>query len=400
MRICIARLPLIAVMGVCVALQPGASRAAETNLVSTEAALALREREECKKNLGVIHAAITAYRRDRLDLPMWLSDLVPKYIADPNVLVCPVSRRTGALEPPPLSDPRIPCSYVFEFNPLPLGALSPNDPNRTRREWKRRQMGLLGSDVPVVRCRLHSPTLNLSFDGKLFEAPSRWEDAFTNIIASSNLEPARLFANEPRRGTLKYPVRSVKATPKQLDLSKFYNVGLNENWLGKTNENYSAAPRGLQVINGTTFDLRGLVQLAGAGVNKRFPQRVGGVPVKLKCKRLHFLHSLAGWTKGDEGKPAGSYVIKFTGNSARLEIPLVCGKDVGLWRRLSAQPEPGAVRPVWESAASSAGKSAGVRSRLFVTTWTNIAPEAEIESIEIVSDPARGGLILAAISAE
>ncbi len=53
------------------------------------------DRQECIKQLEKVHQAIQAYRRDHKDLPNWLSDLVPKYITDTNLLVCPVTRRTG-----------------------------------------------------------------------------------------------------------------------------------------------------------------------------------------------------------------------------------------------------------------------------------------------------------------
>src|SRR5882757_5687382 len=58
-------------------------------------ALAANEKEECTKNLKIIYDSIEAYRKDHKDLPNWLSDLVPDYLADANVLICPVCRRTG-----------------------------------------------------------------------------------------------------------------------------------------------------------------------------------------------------------------------------------------------------------------------------------------------------------------
>src|SRR5262245_25483306 len=55
--------------------------------------LAANEKEDCTKNLKVIYDGIEAYRKDHKDLPNWLSDLVPDYLPDANVLVCPVCRR-------------------------------------------------------------------------------------------------------------------------------------------------------------------------------------------------------------------------------------------------------------------------------------------------------------------
>src|SRR5271169_137385 len=109
------------------------------------AGLAAEEKDACIANLKKIYEAIQAYQIEHQDLPNWLSDLVPQYLPDANVLVCPVCRRTGKTESPPLADPKLSSSYLFEFCPVPLGNEAPKAPARTRREWKRRQMGLVGS---------------------------------------------------------------------------------------------------------------------------------------------------------------------------------------------------------------------------------------------------------------
>ena len=66
--------------------------AAESNESSQ---LAVKDKEGCIRNLKTIYAAVQAYQKDQKDLPNWFSDLVPKYLPDVTVLMCPVSRRTG-----------------------------------------------------------------------------------------------------------------------------------------------------------------------------------------------------------------------------------------------------------------------------------------------------------------
>src|ERR1041384_143488 len=117
---------------------------AQTNSAVPETDLATEEKDGCTRNLKVIYAAIQAYQSDHKDIPNWLSDLVPDYLSDANVLVCPVCRRTGKVEAQKLADPKIPSSYLFEFCPVPLGSEFPNEATKTRREWKRRQMGMVG----------------------------------------------------------------------------------------------------------------------------------------------------------------------------------------------------------------------------------------------------------------
>ncbi len=142
------------------------------------------ESAACKKNLEKINAALEAYRNDHHDVPNWLSDLVPKYLAATNLLVCPVSARTGQQSPFGVLDPKIYTSYLYEFTPTPIPEIVKGafpGPKMTMREWKRQQMKLVGPEVPLVRCLLHEPALNLSIGGKVYESPVYWELNFTNV---------------------------------------------------------------------------------------------------------------------------------------------------------------------------------------------------------------------------
>jgi hypothetical protein len=185
---------------------------AQTAAITNGAKLAAQERQACSKNLKAIYAAIQAFQADRHDLPNWLSDLVPQYLPDANVLTCPTCRRTGQAEAPPLTDPKLPSSYLFEFCPVPLGQAAPGAPTRTRREWKRRQMELVGLQVPLVRCRHHRPVLNLGFDGTIYGSPPSWELLFTNKVSAADLTGARIFADEPARAP-KAPKKAGRAEP-------------------------------------------------------------------------------------------------------------------------------------------------------------------------------------------
>ena len=146
----------------------------------------------CKKNLEKIAAAILAYRKDNKDVPNWLSDLYPKYLSDPNVLLCSVTLKTERLSPFGAPDPKLRCSYLYEFAQTPMTAVVKSafgGPLRTNRDWKRQQMGLVGSDVPIVRCLLHKPVLNLSFGGKIYESPLFWEQNFVDVVKMEDFSP-------------------------------------------------------------------------------------------------------------------------------------------------------------------------------------------------------------------
>jgi eukaryotic-like serine/threonine-protein kinase len=158
------------------------------------------EEELCFKNLQKIHAAIMAYRKDHKKMPDWLGDLVPAYLDDTNCLICPVQARTG--EKPDLSsmeDRKVTSSYLYEFSartntfPDPYGVAAPGD---TMQAWKEKQLARYGPVVPVIRCRLHTQQLSITFDGqRMKNNGGRWEDEAEQKLknqqgAGTNAAPA------------------------------------------------------------------------------------------------------------------------------------------------------------------------------------------------------------------
>jgi hypothetical protein len=370
---------------------------------------AAEEKRACTRNLKTIYDAIQAYQLDHHDLPNWLSDLVPQYLPDPNVLICPVCRRTGESEAPPLADPKLPSSYLYEFCPLPLGPAATNAPNRTRREWKRRQMGLVGAQVPIVRCRHHQPVLNLSFDGKVYESPPMWETLLTNRVSLADLSPVHLFADSspsPARpaaqtGGRRFPARDPEAGKGLLNLTRFYNARLSEPWQGGKGDDLAALPKGLQTFGGVDFDVRGIVQLRSLSPSAtNFPPVIQGIAVKQKCQRVHFLHAAAFGASPDDGKQIGTYVVHYAANEWRLEIPIRYGHEVRSWHTAAGEPPARKeLKAVWQG-QNAATRNNGGPIRLFLTTWTNVAPGLEIESIDYVSSMAVPAPFLVAITVE
>jgi hypothetical protein len=367
------------------------------------AELAAEEKDACTQNLKIIYQAIQAYELDHKDLPNWLSDLVPKYLPDANVLICPVCRRTGKTEDPALADPKLPSSYLFEFCPNYVDTGNPTGPTHTRREWKRRQMGLVGSAVPVVRCRQHNPVLNLAFDGRIYESPAAWERLFTNRLDIDELKAPRLFAGElPPKvpAPSRFPKRDAKAGPDLLDLTRYYNVSLSEAWLGKESATLAALPEGLQTLAKVEFDVRGIVQAGGQGLaDKKYPRQIKGIAVRRKCRHLHFLHAACKATAADSGVQIGSYFVHYAGNTARLEIPIVYGHEVQDWiAPADEHAAPSELTVAW--LGHDFAKSPAETLRLFTSTWTNLAPDTEIESVDFVSSMAGPAPFLVAITAD
>jgi tetratricopeptide (TPR) repeat protein/predicted DNA-binding protein YlxM (UPF0122 family) len=142
---------------------------------SEEVQQARRKLEECMERMRIIGNALKAYETEKGDLPNWLSDLVPNYLNDPKLLICPAKK--GGKE-----DIRLPCSYVYTFRPE---SWIPFDPYYNV-EWEKAKLKYYGGIVPILSCEHF--TLNrklfLSYDGEIYEAVN-WENtpqALTGIL--------------------------------------------------------------------------------------------------------------------------------------------------------------------------------------------------------------------------
>jgi len=125
------------------------------------------EMKPCSENLQKIHEALEQYKKDKSELPGFLSDLIPDYL-DKDALLCP----THPSERPPLiPDPELPCSYGYQYSNTPFSGLG----GKTQRQWKDEQRRICGDIVPLVRCYGHGQCLNLSFDGRMYISSLVWE---------------------------------------------------------------------------------------------------------------------------------------------------------------------------------------------------------------------------------
>ena len=157
--------------------------------------------EICTQNLIAIGKSIQVYLTDKGDYPEWLSDLYhPKYLPDPDVLICPGDRNGGMALFSPNIDPKMPVSYGYQFRPA-------------YRRKKTEERLMFGDVVPLVRCRHHpnlgSPCLNLSFAFKISKSLSRWEDAPEQLYETPEQTIAALEAGlerQPHHERLSYYV--------------------------------------------------------------------------------------------------------------------------------------------------------------------------------------------------
>jgi hypothetical protein len=188
-----------------------------------------------------------------------------------------------------------------------------------------------------------------------------------------------------------------------IDLADHFNLALTETWLTSdpSRENsFSELPQGVVRLTGVDFDVRGVVQLAGASANTLdCPQRVSDVRAGRVCRFLHVLHGTRRWETN--GVPIGRYVIHYADKRQR-EWPIVYGQDVrDFWKRKNTnEPEgPASLVEAWTGHNAEATANGRV-IRLFKASWKNPRPDVPIESIDFESDLTNCEPFLIAITAE
>jgi hypothetical protein len=153
------------------------------------------EAEQCRQNLIRISHAIQEYRRGHLRLPDRLRELVPDYLPRADLLVCPASKQAGEKASVDVNtDGMTTGSYLYEFESRPMTNGLAQGLGMTLRNWRQLQMGRVGGDLPMVRCTNHSPALNLSFGGKIYETSGDWEDRFSSLVEAHDLRLETLLA--------------------------------------------------------------------------------------------------------------------------------------------------------------------------------------------------------------
>jgi peroxiredoxin/tetratricopeptide (TPR) repeat protein len=141
-------------------------------------------RAACARQLKVIGRALAAYRRDKGELPPYLSALYPRYVADRKLFHCPADASPGQPVFAPAADPKLPVSYIYQMNEhrdAPGMLLGPRPPGGRAVTWRRLKLAQrlnFGDRVPVVSCWHHRRPpflLNLTLTGQVYRCVIMWE---------------------------------------------------------------------------------------------------------------------------------------------------------------------------------------------------------------------------------
>ena len=194
--------------------------------------------------------------------------------------------------------------------------------------------------------------------------------------------------------------RSAQAGPDLVDLSKHYTSSLDDNWFCHAGHDLRDLPKGIQVLGGTAFDIRGLVQLAASKsidvTGVVFPEAVRGIAVGRKGRRLAFLQAC--FWHAQEGAKLGEYVIHYEDGRTK-SAPIIYGQNIrDWWVRPEGEPLTEA-EAVWRG-SNPATDSMGLTTQLIKYTWENPLPEVKISTIDFVSDLIEAGPFLVALTVE
>ncbi|MHA3770716.1 hypothetical protein ACXR0O_04160 [Verrucomicrobiota bacterium sgz303538] len=122
-----------------------------------------------KAQMHQIWEALMKYKKDKGKLPDALSDLVPAYLPDPAVLISPAETRTGRRGNNGFDDPKLKCSYCYEFSGIRFNN------NKSFREIKEEQIEEFGPVVPILRCFSYDVIINVAYSGDIYETALMWE---------------------------------------------------------------------------------------------------------------------------------------------------------------------------------------------------------------------------------
>jgi eukaryotic-like serine/threonine-protein kinase len=240
----------------------------------------------------------------------------------------------------------------------------------------------------------------------------------------------------------RWPRRDPHTSPLQVNLDSSY-TGVLDNcfcptWNDSENDNHLAnLPVGLQRLGGVLFDVRGVVWLRPRFPRPNdavframwhdFPERVDGVAIGRRFRKLHVLHAASTYSgfdafdptsmkgavgsgafdppsmEGAGGKPSviAAYVLRFA-DGTQHEQEVVYGRDLrDWWWGGRGDPADAAERATvaWTGTNPVAEKYEA-KLRLFLSTFENPRPEVEVASIDFVSKLTLAAPFLVAMTVE
>lgn len=240
----------------------------------------------------------------------------------------------------------------------------------------------------------------LEIRGSAAIAVHDWERAIADFARCRSLRN-RLAQGPGGRVSGAVPPRTANTSERHIDLGDFFNEALSPRWTIPFDPRQAlgldALPRGLVEMDGVTFEIRGVVQLAATESRLRratFPVAARGIRVPALSRRLHFLHATDG--EAPVGTVVGTIAIYFDGGSV-TELPLRYGEELGAaFSRNRDLPRAASSSVAWSTEVAGQFR----HQTLYRTTWENPTPGNPVVLVDYRSAVARQGPCLFAITAD
>jgi len=236
--------------------------------------------------------------------------------------------------------------------------------------------------------------------GRAATALRQWTQAISDFAQSRRLrERLSQGMGLPDLGTI--PPSSSGRDGRFVNLEDYFNGTLSPGWIipgdARTAMGLPELPCGVVELEGTAFEIRGVLQLAGIEsrrVRGTFPSAARGISMPPVCRRIHFLHGTEGQLSA--GTLVGKVVIHVE-NGPAVELPLRYGEELAaVFSSDREVPRAPGSSVVW-----TAESSGHLRDHtLYRTTWINPRPEEPIAMMDYESAIARQGPCLFAITVE
>jgi eukaryotic-like serine/threonine-protein kinase len=253
--------------------------------------------------------------------------------------------------------------------------------------------GLAVWDLRAIRGKLAA--MNLDWEAPPLPPPPSNPPLTIMVDPGTGTDPAP-------RSESDFPPRAPESTDRHIDLSRYFNARLDQSWFNAEWErnDLSGLPIGLQNMDGVTFDVRGVIQLAGTerDMSKRYPAEVTGIPIGQKAASLHFLHA-TGWEPPDDTR-VGDYVLRYA-DGLEVRVPLQYARNIRVWSRWphhSTTLQPGGT-VAWRG-DNPHSRAGGWQTVLYRFRLENPRPDVAITSLDFVSAGTKAAPFLLAITAE
>jgi hypothetical protein len=255
----------------------------------------------------------------------------------------------------------------------------------------------LGRRIRLYRYTANNPLPNEEIE--TIDFVSEMTEAAPFLIGMT-VEPSQPTYEGFKAVTIDNPIPRRSPQAGLVDLSRHFNASLDDDWFQHPGHDFQELPRGVQVLGGVAFDVRGLIQLAGSQsldvTGVVFPEAVKGIRVNRKGRRLHFLQA-CGWS-AEEGARLGEYVIHYADGQTR-SAPILYQRNVLDWWVRPEDGPPTEAQEVWRG-ENPATRAMGLAIHLIKYTWENPLPDVEIRTIDFVSDVVAAAPHLLAITVE